>query len=338
MKVMVTGGTGFVGCHTVAGLMRAGHEVRLLVRSPERVGAALDPLGVGDVESIVGDVTDPDSVERAVEGCDAAVHCASIYSLDRRMVHQVRRTNVAGTETVLGTAHRHGLDPIVHVSSFVALMGVRRAVLTPDSPPTEPPGVYSRSKADSDVVARQYQDSGAPVVITYPGSVWGPQDPHFGESCQIARNILRGFFTACPRGGAPISDVRDVARLHVFTMEQGRGPRRYLVPSVNLTLDELWASFRSVTGRKVPVVFLPPWTLLWLMKIADMSQRVLPFRLPFSHQLAYAMSTNHRFDDSLTRKESGIEPRPMDETLADTLRWMVETRQLSPGLAGQLAA
>ena len=82
MKVMVTGGTGFVGSHTVAEVVRAGHDVKLLVRDPSRIRPALEPLGVGEVESVMGDVTDKDSVEQALEDCDAVIHCASVYSLD----------------------------------------------------------------------------------------------------------------------------------------------------------------------------------------------------------------------------------------------------------------
>ncbi|HUE75656.1 MAG TPA: NAD(P)H-binding protein, partial [Chloroflexota bacterium] len=102
MRVMITGGTGFVGAHTVAGLIGAGHDVKLLVRSPDRVRPALEPLGVGEVETVVGDVTVPDVVESALQGCDAVIHSASVYSLDTRKDAEIRRTNIVGTETVLG--------------------------------------------------------------------------------------------------------------------------------------------------------------------------------------------------------------------------------------------
>ena len=135
MKVMVTGGTGFVGSHTVAELVRAGHDVKLLVRDPSRVRKALEPLGVGEVESVIGDVTDKESVERALDDCDAVIHCASVYSLDPRAADVIKKTNVAGTDLVIGAAHKRGLDPIVHVSSIVALIGAKGAVLTPNSSP-----------------------------------------------------------------------------------------------------------------------------------------------------------------------------------------------------------
>ena len=74
MKVLVTGGTGFVGSHSVAALLSQGHQVRLLVRSPDQVARSLSPLGAADVESVLGDVTAPQSVKEAMTGCDAVLH------------------------------------------------------------------------------------------------------------------------------------------------------------------------------------------------------------------------------------------------------------------------
>src|SRR5262249_15028402 len=159
MRVLVTGGTGYVGSHSIAALVRAGHRVRVLARSPERVAAALEPLGVDGVETVIGDVTDPAAVERALEGCDAVLHAASVFSLDARKADEMRTVNVRGTEVVLDTAYRRGLDPIVFVSSELALLPpVDGAVLTPDSPVGQTDWAYCRSKADSELVARRYQD------------------------------------------------------------------------------------------------------------------------------------------------------------------------------------
>jgi dihydroflavonol-4-reductase len=124
MRVLVTGGTGFVGSHTVAALVQGGHEVRLLVRAVHRVAPAVAPLGLqaADLDIAVGDVTDPEAVQRAVQGCQAVVYAGSVYSFDTRAARRIRQVNVRGTDLVLGVAHRAGLDPIVYVSSVAALL------------------------------------------------------------------------------------------------------------------------------------------------------------------------------------------------------------------------
>ena len=76
MKVVVTGGTGFVGSHAVGALVRRGHEVRVLARKPEMVGPVLAPLGV-TAEAVLGDVTDSESVAAALDGFDGVIHAAA---------------------------------------------------------------------------------------------------------------------------------------------------------------------------------------------------------------------------------------------------------------------
>ncbi len=98
MLVLVTGGTGYVGSHAIAALTNAGHGVRLLARSPDRIPAALEPLGVEAVETAIGDVTESAAVERALEGCDAVVHAASVFSTDARNADEMKAVNVRGTD------------------------------------------------------------------------------------------------------------------------------------------------------------------------------------------------------------------------------------------------
>jgi nucleoside-diphosphate-sugar epimerase len=94
MKVLVTGGTGFVGSHSVRALLAKGHQVKLLARNPKRVE-------MKDVDVAAGDVTDRAAVAKAVAGCDAVLHCASIYSLEARKNAEMLRVNVGGTRNVL---------------------------------------------------------------------------------------------------------------------------------------------------------------------------------------------------------------------------------------------
>jgi dihydroflavonol-4-reductase len=172
----------------------------------------------------VGDVTDPAAVDQAVRDCEAVVHAGSVYSLDSRDARRIRQVNVRGTDLVLGTADQAGLDPIVYVSSVAALLQPGGQTLTPDSPAGRPPGPYLGSKAEAEGVARRYQEAGAPVVITYPGAVYGPHDPHLGEGLRGLRNILKGRTPIAPSGGYPMVDVRDVAAVHAAVLEPGRGP------------------------------------------------------------------------------------------------------------------
>ena len=334
MRVLVTGGTGFVGSHTVAALVERGHDVRLFVRAPERIPPALEPLGVSGLPYSVGDVTDPAAVERAMEGCDAVIHCASVFTLSSRDGDQVRRNNVDGAEVVLGAAHRLGLDPIVHVSSFSALLPPEGRVLTARSPVGNPRGPYFRSKADSDRVARRYQESGAPVVITYPGTVVGPHDPHVGEVTSSLLDILKGRTPVVPTGGFPIVDVGSVASVHAAVVRKGQGPRRYMVTGRRTTAAGLIGMLGDVTGRRIRFVTVPARSLAPVARLADLVQRVLPWRLPLGSQAVDVLKWDVRCDDSATTREFGIVYPDTRDVLAETVRWLARIGRLSPKQAG----
>jgi len=334
MKILVTGGTGFVGSHSVAALVAAGHDVRLLVRSPGRIGPALEPLGVhAPVEHVVGDVTDPASVGRALRGCDAVLHAAAVYDLDARARPAIARTNVAGADTVLRAAVDAGCDPVVHVSSTAALLR-RRATVTADSALSSTPGAYIQSKAASEAVARTLQDAGAPVVIVQPGAVLGPDDPHCGDQARRLRDILRGRYPMWPSGGLHVVDVRDVADVHAAVFKAGSGPRRYLVPGHFVDGATMFAALRALTSRRLPCLVMPAAAMLPLSWTTSTLQRVTPFRLPVDHEGVVFIAAATRCDDSRTRDEFGIEPHPLLETYRDTIRWLHRTGRLTDRQAG----
>jgi nucleoside-diphosphate-sugar epimerase len=338
MRVLVTGGTGFVGSHTVAALVHAGHSVRLLVRSPRRIGPGLGPLGVAGVDHVVGDVTDPASVAAALEGCDAVLHAASVVSLHVRDADLILETNRVSAEIVLGQAVDRGLDPVIHVSSIAALRhGTVDDPVTADSDLTDNPGTYARSKAAAEKVARDLQQRGAPVVTVYPTMVLGPHDPNLGEGTNAWRNILRGIIPAMPPGGTHIIDVRDVAAAHLAMLEPGRGPRRFVTAGHHVTTKEAIDGLRQVTGRRLRVGTIPAGLVHAGGVVADALQRAVPIKLPFGYEAATTLTRDTRADDTDTWKQLGLTPRPHHETFADTVRWMANEGLITRTQAGTLA-
>jgi dihydroflavonol-4-reductase len=335
MRVLITGGTGFVGSHTAAAVVRAGHTVRLLVRRPERVDAALAPLGISVRDIVIGDVLDPDSVQKAVAGCDAMINAAAIYSMDPRKAAGVLAANARSTEIVLEAAVRAGLDPIIHVSSYVALLP-NHHVLTPDSPVSTGGPAYPRSKAQSELIARRYQSAGAPVVTTYPGAVAGPHDPYFGDTAFTLAMILRNRSPFAIPGTWPIADIAYVAGAHTAVLEPARGPRRYLLSGQDITWNNLYASLRDLTGRRLPAIPTPGPLARASGQAMDVLQRLARPRLPISYQGPWIITRCAGTDDTATRQELGIEPPPLEQTLADAIRWMVTAQHLPARLAGDL--
>lgn len=335
MRVLITGGTGFVGSHTVAAVVRAGHDVRLLVRRPERVGPALAPFGIEVAEVVAGDVLDAGSVQAALKGCDAIINAAALYSLDPREARNTLATNAGAAEIVLGAAARARLDPIVQVSSYVALLP-SRDVLCPDTPIGTSGPAYPRSKAEADAIARRYQSEGASVVISYPGAVAGPHDPYFGDTAFTIAMILRNRTPFAVPGGWPVADVSYVADAHAAMLEPGHGPRRYLLGGHYRTWPQLYAALRRITGRRLPAVPTPAFLARASGRAMDGLQHVMRSRVPLGYQGAWIVTRCRGTDDTNARKDLRVEPPPLEQTLADTIRWMVDAAHLPPKFAGSL--
>lgn len=338
MKILVTGGTGFVGAHVVAALAGAGHDVRMLVRRPEQVPASLHPLGVGVDDLVVGDVLDAAAVGRALDGCDAVVHAAAVFSLDPRRTDQVLETNERATELVLGGAADRGLDPVIHISSTVAL--VRHGGSSPELPLGDMDLPYARSKIASERIARRLQDDGAPVTCVYPGGVLGPHDPYLGTIAEMMVWIAAGRQPVFPRGAMHYVDVRDVAAVVAAALEPGKGPRRYVVPGWYVDGRELYGAVSRVTGRRRPHV-APPWPVLRAASRAlDGLNRLLPPRLhvPGDPESMELMARATSFDTAPATDELGVRARPLDDSVRDTLLSLAEDGRLRPRHLGKLRA
>lgn len=341
MDVLVTGGTGFVGACTVGRLLDAGHRVRLLVRRPEQVETSLRPWGHGrdDLAGVVvGDVRDPDAVGTALDGCDAVVHAAAVYSVDSRRYQEVLETNERAAEVVLGSASERGLDPVVHISSNVAL--VRFDGSGPDLPLGDLDMPYARSKRASEEVARRLQEQGRPVVSVYPGGVLGPHDPHRGDQSERLRWQARGIFPLFPRGAMHMVDVRTVAEVVVAVVEPGRGPRRYVVPGTHADAAAFYQALALAQGRRRPFVTAPTPMLRTMTRSLDLLQRRLPGRLhmPTDPEGVEIMARDTRLDDTPARTELGVQPVPFEQSVRDTVAWLVEAGRLSQRFAPRAPA
>lgn len=328
-QVLVTGASGFLGIHLVKRLLDDGRRVRAFVRTPTTLRENLAILGIDDsrLEVALGDMTDAAAVQEAAAGCEQAIHAAATFSYRRREAERMQRENMAGTTAVLDAAIDAGCTGIVHVSSIAALLRPG-AKLDHESSLGLTLGPYTGSKVDSERVARDRQDAGAPVSIVNPGGILGPHDPYLGESDEVVRDILRGRLPTWPRGGMQWVDVRDTADVVVAAL--GRPGRRYLVPGENVRLPH--ETLRTVTGRRLPAISMP---LAAALPVLQLGYRTgWPF-LPHAAEGARLVAQDTRVDARATVEELGIAGRSLEESMRDTVRWLVDVGHLSPRAAGR---
>jgi dihydroflavonol-4-reductase len=338
MLVAVTGGTGFIGSHTVRALLAAGHRVRLLVRDPTKLKRIYAPLGIEVEDFVVGDATDPEAVGPLLDGCDAAVHTAALVALEAKRGEEVLANNERSVRLVVGGAVERGLARVVYVSSAGALFVARGRPLTGDSPVVDSANAYGRSKAAAERYVRELQDRGAPILTTYPTAAIGPDDPGLTDPNRAVSFFVRFGALLTSSGYQPI-DVRDLARLHVALLESERRTGRYVAAGPYYAWPDLYAGVERVTGRRLPRYPVPGAVMRGLGRVIDAVQRFAPIELPIpisreSMEFATGWPTA---DGAAACRDLGLRYRSLDETLSDTYRWLLAAGHVTPAEVGRLA-
>ena len=337
MLVAVTGGTGFVGSHTVVALLRAGHRVRLLVRDASKLMRVCESRGIVVDDYVVGDVTDASAVARLLDGCDAVIHAAAVVALEAARASEVRATNERSVELVVGGAAESGVQRIVYVSSAGALFTPGGPPLRGDSPVGVTRTVYGQSKARAERYVRKLQADGAPILTVYPTGVIGPDDPGLTEPNRALTIFVNLAAPVTTSGYQPV-DVRDLAKLHVAFLESQRRVGSYVAAGEYAPWGEFYDRVERLTGRRLRRLPAPAALLRGAGRAADWVKRVAPFDLPLTLESMLFATCWPTADATATEREFGIRFRDLDESLTDTYRWLARAGHVSIDRIGKLAS
>lgn len=191
MKVLVTGASGFLGGHLVDGALRAGHQVRALVRRTSDLSRLRTVPGL---ELVHGDLGDAESLRRAVEGVDV-VHHSAARVVDFGSRARFTAENVTGTALLMAAARAAGSGRFVFVSSPSALMGPDdgdRLGIDESTPyPDRWLNLYSETKAAAEQLVLAGDEPGFTTVALRPRGIWGPRD-HSGFLPKLLERMLAG--------------------------------------------------------------------------------------------------------------------------------------------------
>lgn len=327
MKILVTGGTGFVGSHVARRLCAEGHSVRLLVRDSEKTESCYRELGENLPELHTGDVTDAASVKRALAGCSGVVHAAASTPMQAGSVEQSFKVNVDGVKHVVDGALACGIERIVCISSITAIFNEDAAKVTPDAPLVKSRLPYGQSKIEAEVYLRELQAQGAPVSIVYPGGVVGPEDPGFSDSLKALKHRMENGFRIFGDGGMQYVDVRDLANFICSLIDSG-GAGRFLLPGVYCTWTELADVVEEVSGCQLQRIPAQGWKLRMVGRIMDVLRRFRTIDSPISAETMRYATLWPNIENTHALAERGLELRSTRETFSDSIAWMVRAGHL----------
>lgn len=332
MKVFLTGATGFLGAHIALELLEAGHDLRLLVRDPQSATRYFSAHGYEINDVVKGDMLDTNLVRQSLVGCEAVVHCAALVSLDQERAEEVYHTNVGGLESVLGSAITLGIRNLLYVSSFTVLFRPCATTIDETAPLGHLQDAYGRSKIACERWVRERQSQGIPIQISYPSGIYGPDDPGLSESNKALVSFVRGGLLTTSSGTTCV-DVRDLAKMHRWMLENAASndatPERFVMGGHFFTWNAFGDSLQAHLAKPLKRIALPGWLLRAIGRLLDGVRRFRKVEAPITAEAMRIMTLCPHPDSGRITKHSGLTFRPADETLSDTLRWLVDAGHLA---------
>ena len=342
--VVVTGAAGHLGATLVRALLARGQQVRALVHHDRR---ALDGL---DVEIVQGDLADEDSLRRAFTGADLVYHTAAYISILRHERHRLHEVNVRGARNVVEACLSGGVRRLVHVSSIEVLESEPSSTPVDESRPLvhsgtfaredvgtmpEPAGretssPYAHSKAAGERQVREGMARGLDAVVVYPTAIVGPHDYRQGFPNAGLLAICEGRLWALVDGGFDWVDVRDVADGALRAGEQAAAGASYILSGHWASLHDLAKLAGEISVTPVPRLVFPLWAARIGAPFVVAASRLAGRRPLYTSEALRPLDGNRSISHERATRELGYQPRPLRETIVDTLQWFESRGILAP--------
>jgi dihydroflavonol-4-reductase len=319
--VLLTGATGFLGRQVASALCDAGYRVVHLLRDPDRVHPA-----VPGERCVAGDLGDPASLKRALVGMRSIVHVAGLVSNAACDQRRLFRVNVDGTRNLLAAAAAADIQRVVFTSSTSAV-----GALHEDRPERalcedavfnlrDLPVPYVQAKRLAHEAALEAARAGLPLVALSPTFVLGPGDFRLTSS-ELVDAFVRRKIPGCLAGGINVVDVRDLARAYVAALAHPAPADHYILAGPeNLTTAALFQRLESCSGVRAPRWSIPKRAAL----AAGMLVERLAPKASFTSATVHLGSLYWYFNAMAARRDLHFEPRPLDETLHSSVKWVRE--------------
>lgn len=315
-QVLVTGASGFIGWHVADQLIKAGANVRALVRSST-------PHGPEEFAWAEGDLLRRDSLDAAVKDCRFVFHVAGDYRFWARDPQEIFANNVQGTINMLEAAKAANVETIVYTSTTGILERGSMERLADESRLAKSStfkGPYKQSKFAAYLEAKHRADLGWPIVTALPTAPIGPHDLKPTPTGMIIVQFLNGRIPMLARTGLNFVDVRQCALGHLLAAVRGKAGERYLLGGVNLWLGEFLQRVERFGKHRAPKLHAPHWLSFATACASESMARVVPGWTPFVTRESVRMSRGPHFSSNeKAERELGYEVLSIDVAIRDAV-------------------
>jgi dihydroflavonol-4-reductase len=326
MLAVVTGASGHLGNNLVNELLARKWQVRVVVHINSK------PFRDIDVEQVFGDTLNPMLLEKAFNGADVVFNLAAKVSVVGWNRSEVEALNIKGPENVIAACKKCNVGRLIHVSSFHAcnqepqnqpLDETRSLVKDRNAIP------YDYSKASGEKLVRRARAEGMDAVVVSPTGIIGPYDyqpSHFGA---ILVSIGRGRMPAIVDAGLDWVDARDVASGMIRAAEIEKPSEKYMLSGQWVSLKDISAQIAQITGNPAPFFTSPMWLAKAGAPFAEVYSRLSGGRALFTGISLKALGSNRNVSHEKAASELGYNPRPLCETIKDTIEWFHDNGYIS---------
>ncbi len=329
-KVFVTGSTGFVGTKLVNELVRCGHTVHALSRGTSN----RDGLQHERIKIVVGDILDPASLERGMEGCTQVYHLAAYAKNWSRDPSIVFKQNVEGMRNVFKAARSAGVQKVVFTATIVTFGPTAPGVVGNEEMPritTKYYTEYEETKVIAEQEALKMAAAGFPVVIVNPTRVYGPGKLTEGNSVTLMIDKYdRGKVPVLLNHGVNIGNyvlVDDLVRGHILAMERGTIGERYILGGENASLKRFYELVDEVSGKKHFQISLPPPIAYLYAGLEKKKAEWLGFYPQITPGWVETFLQDWAYSPAKADKELGYTITPLKEGIRMTYEWLLQHRR-----------
>lgn len=319
-RIFVTGANGFLGRAVLDALLDKGHQVIAMVRKAD----ALDDYPYKErLHIVTGDMSSVDGFATHLSGCNCVLHLAAFhreYLEGAKDIDQMEKINVTGTMNLIRTAEYANVDRFIFVSSA----GVMKRTNSPSDECSilddRTKNAYFASKVKAEREIDQYLSISRPnmsVVVARPSMILGPQDCAPTVAGAFVRNFIQEKNAVVLPGYAVAIDSRDVAAALIAMIEIGDSGERFVLGGERYSFLDLNQRLEKISGVPMPKP-RPPY----IVALAMMAARgALGLKVPLAASEIRYMQRLVAPNNQKMKEKLGIVPRPIDETLADTVDW-----------------
>jgi nucleoside-diphosphate-sugar epimerase len=326
MKVAVTGATGFIGSKLVEQLLKRGYEVNALFRSESKKNHIPDPA----LHYIHGDITQPESIEKLMSGCEQLFHVAAFAGIWHRDENHIFNLNVNAALQVFELAGRAGIRKCVFTSSAAVFGPSDGTSLDENSPAPESYFVpYERSKARMEKAVLGENITGTEVVVVNPTRLYGPGLLNDGNSVTRMIKMYRdGKWHLVPGNGKSSGNyvfIDDVVQGHLLAMEKGRHGERYILGGENASYNEFFSLLDDALGNHYRLFRVPLPLMLILSGVLIGMTRLTGKPPAITPGLVRKYSKHFSLSSAKAKNELGYDPRGLKLGLSETIAWLNQT-------------